>query len=112
MPNKDEQARYLARKHYELEDTITQIVRLTAGEDAETDPDEPIKLLEVNEITIPSGVLPLGFGPVPSAGIHYSSVIIEVTPDEFEKIRSNELKLPKDWKLGAAIPRDVETLAP
>ena len=46
--------------------------------------DEPIKFLEVNAATVPTGVMPLQFGPVPASGIAFSSVIIEVTPDEFE----------------------------
>ena len=29
----------------------------------------------------------------------------EVSPDEFEKIRSDELKLPEGWTLGEEFPR-------
>ena len=42
--------------------------------------------------------MPLGFGPTPEAGIRFPSVIIEVTPDEFEKIEAKELPLPSGWE--------------
>jgi hypothetical protein len=105
---KDEVARLLARKHFEIEDGITHIYRLTDRSDVELRPSEPIKLLEVNAATVPSGVLPLHFGPAPASGIPFSSIIIEVTPIEFEKIRSHELELPKGWSIGEEIIRSVE----
>lgn len=105
---KDEVARDLARKHYEIEAGVTQIVRITGSAEVEADPVEPIKLLEVNENTVAAGVMPLHFGPVPASGIDYPSVIIEVTPEEFHKIENKELQLPAGWKLGDAIPREEE----
>ena len=92
-----EVARELAKKHYEIESGITQIIRFTDPADAMFDRTEPIKLLEVNENTVASGVMPLYFGPAPASGIPYSSVIVEVTPDEYKKIQSNDLKLPAGW---------------
>ena len=68
-------------------------------------PTTPIKLLEVNADTAPSGVMPLHFGPAPAGGIPYPSVIVEVTPDEFERIRAHELKLPDGWTIGEEYPR-------
>ena len=32
------------------------------------------------------------FGPAPASGIPFSSIIVEVTPSELEKIRSHELR--------------------
>ena len=74
---------------------------------AEVRPSEPIKLLEVNENTVPSGIMPLGFGPAPAAGINFSYVIIEVTPDEYRLIQSEELKLPHGWTVGNLIFRST-----
>jgi len=105
---KDEVANDLARKHYEIEEGVIQIVRIRGSAEAEADPAEPIKLLEVNENTVPAGVMPLHFGPVPASGIDYPSVIVEVTPDEFRKIQAHELELPAGWKLGDVIPRPEE----
>lgn len=103
MSSKDEAARELARRHFQVEDGLTRIFRIEAV--AEVSENEPIKLLEVNTATVPSGVMPLHFGPAPGSGIPYPSIIVEVTPAEFEKIRSNELKLPDGWKLGAELPK-------
>jgi hypothetical protein len=105
MPSKDEEAKTLAEKHYEVETGLTHVFRITASSDIEVSPNEPIKLLEVNENTVPSGILPIQFGPAPAVGLHFSSIILEVTPDEFEKIQADELKLPAGWVVGELIPR-------
>jgi hypothetical protein len=100
-----EAAENLARKHYEIEAGVTQIFRITDRVDATVVRAAPIKLLEVNENTPETGVMPLHFGPAPASGIPYASIIIEVSPSEFEKIRSNELKLPEGWSIGAELPK-------
>jgi hypothetical protein len=105
MPTKDEEATELARMHYEVETGMIQIFRITGSSEIEVKPTEPIKLLEVNENTVPSGIMPIQFGPSPASGLHYSSIILEVTPDEFQKIQTNELKLPNGWTVGEPIPR-------
>jgi hypothetical protein len=105
MLAKDEEARELARKHYQVESGMTQIFRIIGSADVEVTPTEPIKLLEVNENTVPSGIMPIQFGPSPASGLHYSSIILEVTPDEFQRIQNDELKLPNGWKVGDPIPR-------
>jgi hypothetical protein len=105
MSTRDEAARKLAAKHFQTEAGLTNIFRLTGPADAEGGKTEPIKLLEVNTATPPSGVMPLHFGPAPASGIFYPSVIVEVTPGEFEKIRTEELKLPAGWTIGEELPR-------
>jgi hypothetical protein len=105
MSTKDEEAPELARKHYEIEPGMTQIFRLAGSADVECRPNEPIKLLEVNENTVPSGIMPIWFGPSPASGLHHSSIILEVTPDEFERIQRQQLDLPNGWKLADLIPR-------
>lgn len=105
MPDKDDEARKLAEAHYEIEEGITGIFRLVGTGDAEASSSEPIKLLEVNQHTIASGVMPLQFAPQPAHGFHFSSVIVEVTPEEFGLIQRHQLALPHDWKVGAEFPR-------
>jgi hypothetical protein len=41
--------------------------------------------------------MPLQFGAAPSIGVPFPTVIVEVTPDEFQKIQAKELKLPSGW---------------
>ena len=96
-------------KHYQAETGLQSIFLLTGAAEAEVRPVEPIKLLEVNSNTVPSGVLPVQFGPAPASGIPYPSTIVEVSPEEFEKIKAKELKLPKGWQVGEEIPKPPAT---
>src|SRR4051794_3570928 len=105
MYDKREAVTNLARLHYDFEPGITDIFTVLGKPESEELPDEPIKLLEVNQLTIPSGIMPLGFDPAPARGIPFSSVIIEVTPEEMDKIRSQELVLPHGWTVGPLVPR-------
>ncbi len=109
MSSKDDEARELAQKHYQIEDGITQIFRVTQSAELEADPNAPIILLEANTNTIPSGVMPIRFGPEPDIGIHYPSVIVEVTPEEFQRIQAQGLELPAGWRLAELIPRQFES---
>jgi hypothetical protein len=92
MATIDEEARQLAEKHYELEEGMQQIIQLKQEVRAQVQPagdyKEKIGLLEVNEYTVPSGIMPLEFAPVPESGVTYPTMIVEVTPEEFE-IREN-----------------------
>ncbi len=112
MASKDDEARDLAQRHYQIEPGITQILRITDRPDVEVSRAEPIKLLEVNQATVPSGIMPLQFGPDPASGIHYPSVIVEVTPEEFQKIQARELSLPPGWTIADLIPRQEEFTRP
>lgn len=105
MKDREDVAKRLAQAHYRIEPAITQIFTIWDKPEYETLPNSPIKLLEVNENTIPSGIMPLRFDPVPASGISYPSVIVEVTPDEYEKIQNHELKLPEGWRIGIPLPR-------
>jgi hypothetical protein len=100
-----EAAKELANLHYEVEAGLTQVFLLNDNAEAQAIPPDTIRLLEVNENTVESGIMPLYFGPAPASGIPFSSIIIEVTPTEFKKIQSNELKLPNGWEIGEALPR-------
>jgi hypothetical protein len=105
MPTKDEEAKELARKHYQVETGLTHVFRITGSAEVEVRPNEPIKLLEVNENTVPSGIMPIQFGPSPASGVNHPSIIVEVTPDEFQKIQNQQLELPHGWKIGDSIPK-------
>ena len=109
---KDEEAQKLATAHFEIEAGMTEIFRLQSSPDAELRPDEPIKLLEVNEFTVPLGIRPLQFGAAPDLGIHFPTVIVEVTPDEFQRILSKEWKLPNGWTVGERFAKPDRSISP
>jgi hypothetical protein len=103
--SKDTVAKKIARKHFEIEVGLTHIFRINGPGDVEANDLEPIKLLEVNEATVPSGLMPLHFGAAPAAGIPYPSVIVEVTPKEYEQLVSQAVTLPKGWTIGEELPK-------
>jgi len=78
--DKSEVARILAEAHVGAEPRISRIVRLVA--DGEQNSTEPVKLLEVNPDTSPSGIFPVAFGADPPR-IPFPSIIVEVTEGEF-----------------------------
>ena len=93
---KDEAVRELAEWHFGVEPELTQVIRIVA--DDEDAPDEPIKLLEVNAATVSTGsVEPYAFAA--SASLPFPTVIAEITPEEYERIRRDEIKLPTGWSL-------------
>jgi hypothetical protein len=107
MATKEEQARQLAQMHYNMDSGLKHVFTITGSTDVELEPDEPIKLLEVNQDSFPSGILPLQFGPSPASGVYFPYVIVEVTPEEFTEIKQNPLKLPHGWQVGPEIPRPI-----
>ena len=107
MPTKNDTAQMLADRHFDLEPEMVHIYRLVGSAEIESRDDEPIKLLEVNDGTVSAGILPLHFGPMPNIGVHFSTIIVSVTPEEFRRIEAQELKLPMGWKLGAELPRPL-----
>jgi hypothetical protein len=89
------EAAALARAHYQVEPGLRAIYRLEGP-----DPNDlRIKLLEVNEQTVATGIVPVGFAPHPASGLHYPSVVIEVTPQEYEAILHKQLNLPAGWEV-------------
>lgn len=99
-------ARELARNHYAREKGMHSIYRLVKAKEAESDFDEPVKLLEVNKDTLEAGVQPLHFGAHVRGEKWYPPVIlIVVTPDEFKLIHKGELALPHGWQIGEKLPR-------
>lgn len=110
MSTKEEVAQRLADLHYYLEEGMKGIYRIRRVQpEKECSPDEPVKLLEVNEFTVPAGVIPLAFRPRPSEGIDYPTIIVDVTPAEFEQIRSQQMSLPEGWIVGEELPRPHES---
>jgi hypothetical protein len=100
-----EEAAALARAHYEVEPGLRAVYRLE-GPDPN---DVRIKLLEVNEQTVATGIVPVGFPPHPASGLHFPSVVIEVTPQEYQAIEQKQLFLPDGWVVRDAYERPAGT---
>ncbi len=100
-------AQRLADAHYAIEPGIELIVQLIAAPDREVDVKEPIKLLEVNQNTTTDGIRPVFFGAHLESGIYYPSVIVEVTPREYERLHRDPNSLPNGWRLGHEFAKAV-----
>ena len=96
---KSETAEILAKAHLQVEPNLRHVFVLEPmNEEA---PDEPITLLEVVEGTIERGIEPIAFTADPARGIQYPSVIVEVSPREYDEIRNNRLDISSHgWTLG------------
>ena len=97
MSRKDAVAQELAYAHVRIDPGIRTVVRVLA--DNEDAADEPVKLLEVNPETPASGIIPITLGAAPPV-VRFPSVVIEVTEEEDEKIKTRDLRLPHGWVLG------------
>jgi len=104
VPNKGEVARLLADAHRLDFPKIRRIVRVIGTDESSVH--EPVKLLEVNPETSPSGIVPITFGPLPPK-YPYPSILIEVTEEEYQRICSGELVLPDGWKHGETLYQAV-----
>src|SRR5215210_711372 len=98
MLTKDETARLLANAHFQLDEGVTHIFRVV--EPDEGNPLRPVKLLEVNPMTPEVGISPVGMSADPARGVFHPSVVIEVSPREFDRLQLGELTLPHGWRLG------------
>ena len=106
--SKNAAALALAKAHFDLEPSITHIFRIAEKPGKEEADSEPIKLLEVNENTVPTGIVPLQFSA--NETIPYTTVIAEITPAEFDMINSGELEMPKGWIIAEEFARPGKTI--
>ena len=98
--SKLETAKSLANAHFQVEPNLKRIYLIQPINDH--DPNDPIKLLEVVEGTIERGIEPVSFAADPARGMDYRLMIIEISPAEYESIRSaGKVRFGnQDWTLG------------
>jgi len=98
---RDTAARELIAWHFRVEPELQRVFLLRASVD--TSADAPIRLLEVNASTPATGSIePFGFSPTDD--VPFRTVIAEITPEEYERLRSDPsaLKHPPGWELSFA----------
>ena len=94
----DQVASDLARAHREA-DNNTTLIKLFGS-----DRQDEIHLLEVSSSAPTSGeVLPFKFAPDPANGVDYSSIVILLSPAEWQQVERGELSLPEGWNLAKAV---------
>ncbi|MBZ5567282.1 MAG: hypothetical protein LAN64_05455 [Acidobacteriia bacterium] len=97
--SKLETAESLAKAHFGVEPNLKRIHLIEPVDDQ--NPEDPIKLLEVVEGTIERGIEPVAFTADPAHGIEYPSIVIEISPTEYEAMRAGKLGFGNHrWTIG------------
>ena len=96
MLTKEEAVREMVASHYQFDPRIREIIRFLSPH--EEDPTEPIKVLDVTPDTPLSGrVMAFTFGPYEN--FPYKMQTADITPEEMEQVRRQEIPLPSGWSL-------------
>ena len=91
-------------------EVATELAQAHRAEDPSTDAiylsdsESEVRLVEVSGSVGSSArgeVLPFGFRAQPDRGIPYPSVIVLVSPSEWQEIESGALALPRGWERAA-----------
>ena len=90
-------AQELAVAHREADTNTTTIMLFPSSQNDE------IHLLEVSTTAPTTGeVLPFGFAADPAHGVEYPSVVILLSPEEWQQVEHGALSLPTGWNLADA----------
>jgi hypothetical protein len=97
--SKRETAENLAKAHFDIEPNLQRVFLLEPIH--EKNPDVPIKLLEVVKGTIERGIEPITFTAEPAHGIEYPSMIVEVSPREYQYLLDGKMNFgTRAWTIG------------
>jgi len=98
--DRDSMARWYATQHLKVDEGIEEVVYLptNAGE-------REIRFLEINkEMLDPDDHLePINYGVDMGTGNEHVLWIIDVTPEQYERLQNNTLHLPGTWNLASAV---------
>jgi hypothetical protein len=90
-------AKELAQSHRESDPATTVIKFFPSGQNGS------IRLVEVSaSAPTTDEVLPFGFASDPDNGVDYPSVVILLSPEEWQHVQEGSLPLPTGWNLAEA----------
>jgi hypothetical protein len=92
------QAKFWARAHVESDSAIKEVWYLPEGAD-----DREIRLVEVNDSLsefVDDALEAVEFGIDRELDTRHQLLVLDVTPDQWRRIQSKELRLPAGWGLG------------
>lgn len=97
--DRDALARWYATQHLKIDDGIERVVHLPTNAG-----DREIRFLEINKDMLdPDDRLqPINFGVEMGSDQQHDLWVIDVTPEQYERIRLGELALPGNWTLDGA----------
>ena len=91
-----------ARRHLQTDPGIREVFYLPGGA-----PEREIRLVEVNElaaVTELDSFDPIEFGVDRGSENEHLVQILDVSPDQWDKIKQNEARLPSGWSLNEMQP--------
>jgi hypothetical protein len=97
-----ETAKSLAEGHFRVDPNLVRVHLIEPID--QTDPDDPIRLLEVVKGTFERGIEPVGFTADPAHGVEYPSIIVEISPEEYKTVSQGKLHFAnREWTIGAEL---------
>ena len=99
--NRDTMARWYAKEHLKTDPGIVSVYYLptNAGE-------REIRFVEINKLIgerNDNALEPIDFGIDTGTENEHKLFVLDVTPEQWERIAAEELRLPHDWSLDGAI---------
>jgi hypothetical protein len=59
---------------------------------------DEVRLIEVtSSVGTTNDILPFRFGPRPDVGVPYPSVVVLLSPEEWDSVKGGRLQLPEGW---------------
>jgi hypothetical protein len=97
--DRDSMAQWYARRHLETDDAIEEVRYLPEGA-----PPREIRFIEVNKlISEATPMEPIDYGVEVNGADAHALLVLDVTPAQWEKIKSGAVQLPGGWKLENSI---------
>lgn len=99
--DRDSMAKWYAQEHRKVDPGLVEVHYLPEN----ADPRE-IRLVEVNKLIAArndDAIEPIDFGVDRGMESAHRLVVLDVTPDQWERIQAGDFALPKDWTLDNAI---------
>ena len=90
-------AKQLVELHREAEPNLREAFLLAAPDETA---DSPIKLLEVVDGAVEAGVMPVYFRADKARAIPFASILIELSPSEFEQYKTGTIPVDNEtWTI-------------
>ncbi len=90
--NLEKAVKFLVQDNFEAEDGLERIIWLRQGAG------DKIRLIEVNRNGFPAGRIE-AFYFAPSEEVPFKTYLADVTPEEWQRILSDQIPLPEGWSL-------------
>ena len=104
--DRDAVARWYATEHLKTDPGIVSVYYLPANAD-----EREIRLIEINRLIgdrNDDALAPIDFGIDTGMDTEHKLFVLDVTPEQWERITSQQLGLPSNWSLDGAIHYESE----